>query len=298
MPSLGGYLRLLRWPGAVTAAANAVTGFLLVRRSGGAGELTAGAAIGAAAVLVYLGGVVLNDVADAQRDRDLHPGRPIPAGEAERGRSALLALVLLVAGCGVSFALAGTVAGLATTVAAAFAILYDVGGKAWRLPGSLLMGGARAANAAAGMLASALSVDVALTQPGPEVLAYPVAIGGYTVLLTFASTFEGRKPTPFLAGSLAIAMVLPAALAWPHFPAAWWWAPALPLLALAATLISGARDAQVPDGPGLGALIRRAVFGFLLVDAAWLMGVAWYDAGFWLILLYVALRFVLARLRS
>ena len=34
------------------------------------------------------------------------------------------------------------------------------------------------------------------------------------------------------------------------------------------------------------------------MDAAWLMGVAWYDAGFWLILLYLGLRFLLARLRS
>ena len=68
--------------------------------------------------------------------------------------------------------------------------LYDTFGKRWRVPGSLLMGGARASNAAAGMLASAISVEFVLTRPGPAALAYPIAIGGYTVLLTFASTFE------------------------------------------------------------------------------------------------------------
>ena len=298
MASISGYLRLLRWPGGVTAAANAVTGFLLVRRAGGAGDLSAGVAVGAAAALVYLGGVVLNDACDATRDREHHPARPIPAGDAERGRAAWLAMALLVAGCALALLAAGPMAGAATAAAAACAVLYDVGGKRWRVPGSLLMGGARAANVAAGLLASGLTVEFVLTQPGPEVLAYPIAIGGYTVLLTFASTFEGRQPTPVLAGTLAIALVLPATLAWPHFPALWWWAPALPLLPLAATLVSGARDAQVPGGPGLGALIRRAVFGFLLIDSAWLMGAGWYDAGFWLLLLYVGLRFLLARLRS
>ncbi len=298
MASISGYLRLLRWPGAVTAAASAVTGFLLVRRSGGTGDLSAAVAVGAAASLVYLGGVALNDVADAERDRDLHPDRPIPCGAAQRGRAAQLAAALLLAGCALSFLGAGTSAGLATSAAALLAVLYDVGGKRLRLGGSLLMGGARAANAAAGMLASALTLDFALTAPGPEVLAYPVAVGGYTVLLTFASTFEGKRPTPFVAGSLATGLVLAAASAWPHFPAQWWWAPALALVPLAATLVSGARDAQIPGGPGLGALIRRGVFGFLLLDAAWLMGVAWYDAGFWLILVYVGLRFLLARLRS
>ena len=52
------------------------------------------------------------------------------------------------------------------------------------------------------------------------------------------------------------------------------------------------------NGPGLGAIIRRAVFGFVLVDAAWLFGVGKYDYGFWMLLLYVALRWVLRRARS
>ncbi len=298
MSTLTGCLRLLRWPGALTAAANAVTGFLLVRRAGGDGTRLAAAAIASSAVLVYLGGVVLNDACDAERDRALHPGRPIPAGDVTRATAIALGLGLLVAGPLVALAMAGPAAGVAMGAAALCALLYDIGGKRWRVPGSLLMGGARASNAAAGMLASALTVEVALGAPSPGALAYPIAVGGYTVLLTYASTFEERRPTAVLAGGLALILILPAALAWPLFAARWWWAPALPLFALAATLVSGARDAQIPDGPGLGALIRRAVFGFLLVDAAWLMGATWYDAGFWLILVYVGLRFLLARLRS
>ena len=86
--------------------------------------------------------------------------------------------------------------------------------------------------------------------------------------------------------------------AWPFFPAGWALAPALGFAPLAVTLIVGARASLDPDGPGLGALIREAVFGFLLVDAAWLLGAGRYDQGFWLILVYVALRFILSRARS
>jgi len=298
MASIAGYLRLLRWPGAVTAAANAGTGYLLVRDAGGTGARAAGVAIGVAAALVYLGGVVLNDVFDARRDAEIHPGRPLPSGQAARGPAAVLAAALLVAGCVVAGTLAGPLAAAGSAAAAACAVLYDAGGKRWRVPGSVLMGGARACNAIAGMLASAVTLDAATSLSRDEVLAYPLVVGGYTLLLTFASTFEGRRPTPVLAGSLAVLLVLPPAFAWPLFPSSWWWAPALPLVPLAVTLVSGARDAQVPEGPGLGALIRRAVFGFLLVDATFLMGIEYWDWGFRLILVYVGMRFLLARLRS
>ncbi len=298
MGSLTGYLALLRWPGAVTAAANAGTGFLLVRNHVQHESLTPGIAVCGAAACVYLGGVVLNDVADAAADRTLHPERPIPSGRAQRGPAAALGLALIAIGCALAFALAGPHAGWATVGAAGAALLYDFGAKRWRLPGSLAMGLARGANAAAGCLASGVTLEIVLRDSSPAVLAYPVAIAGYTLLLTLVSTFEGRTPSARVATLLATILVLPAALAWPHFYAEWWWAPALPLFALTATLVTGAREAQIEDGPGIGAIVRRAVFGFLLVDAAWLMGVEWYDAGFWLILLYLALRFVLARMRS
>ena len=46
---------------------------------------------------LYLGGMVMNDVADATRDRDLSPSRPIPKGQITRAMATLLALALLLA---------------------------------------------------------------------------------------------------------------------------------------------------------------------------------------------------------
>ena len=97
-------------------------------------------------------------------------------------------------------------------------------------------------------------------------LAVYAVLGGVFVLVGLReSTVIGFTGMGRVLFSLchALVLILPAALAWPLFPADWWWAPALPLVPHASILVSGAREAQVPDGPGLGALIRRAVFGFL-----------------------------------
>ena len=63
-------------------------------------------------------------------------------------------------------------------------------------------------------------------------------------------------------------------------------------------LLVAARDAAEPQGPGMGALVRCGVFGFLLADAAWICGVGRYAAGFALLVGWVVLRFVLSRSRS
>ncbi len=296
--SLSGYLRLLRWPGALTAAANVATGFLLSHEPaspGGFGALT-GACLGG--TLVYLGGVALNDVADAERDQTLHPERPIPAGLVTRARARRFAVALIAAGVAVAFALAGRDAALLMSLAAAAAVAYDVVLKRWRVPGALAMGLARGANAAAGLVAAELTFGSALAGASAATMSYPIGVLGYTVMLTFASTFEERRPTAFMAGTTVVLLLLPAALAWPHFDVTWKFGPAFALVPLALTLIAGAREALVPDGPGMGAVIRRAVFGFLLVDAAWLLGAGRYDTGVGLLLVYLALRFGLARARS
>ncbi len=296
-------LRLLRWPGALTAAANAAAGFLLARGPNAVTGWAEAGAVVAGAALIYSGGVVLNDVADAERDRTLHPDRPIPSGAVERRRAGVFGATLLVLGVLLVLLLGGLHAGLAAVAAAACALIYDVGGKRSRVPGAVLMAGARGFNSLAGMLASA--GDWNALQRAAESLAiptfviwYPLAVATYTLTLTVASTFEERRLGKAGAGALAVGIAVVAAVPWAFFTARWTWGPAIPLLILGGSLIVGARDAAKPGGPGVGMLVRQAVFGFLLVDAAWLFGRSWYDYGFGLVLLYVAMRFALARARS
>ncbi|MCE9637643.1 MAG: UbiA family prenyltransferase [Planctomycetes bacterium] len=98
MSSAPALLRLVRWPGAVTAAGNTAACFLLAHRPGSPGGTSAAVGAIGGAALVYAGGVVLNDVADAERDRTLHPSRPIPAGLVDRASALKFGLALLAAG--------------------------------------------------------------------------------------------------------------------------------------------------------------------------------------------------------
>lgn len=290
-------LRLVRWPGAVTAGVNAMTGFLVAHahvRSTREEAVAAFAAAGAGAI-VYCGGVVLNDVADAARDAEIHPDRPIPSGRVARRDAALFGGALLAIGAGVSLVAAGPFAGAATAAAALFACLYDFAAKRWRVPGALALALARAANALAGALAGAAAFDLLRE---PLVPIYAAAVLAYTAILTLASTHEDRTPSRPTAGAFAIALFVCAALSWSRFFAAWRMAPALALAPLLGTLLVAARDASEPEGPGMGVLVRAGVFGFLLADSTWLFGIGRYDDGFLLLLGYVALRFVLSRSRS
>lgn len=291
-------LRLVRWPGAITAAANAMTGFFVAHPKTTHDEAVAAIAVAAGGAIVYAGGVVLNDVADAERDRTLHPGRPIPSGDVAPGAANTFGLALLVAGSGLSMALGGLTAGAATAAAALFAFAYDFAAKDFRLRGAAMLGLARASNALAGVLAGVAAAGAFEFTRDPLPLVYVLAVFGYTTLLTLASTREDRTPGRFTAGAYAIALFVCAALPWAVFPAHWRTAPAMAYVPLVVTLIAAARGAVEPDGPGMGLVVRTGVFGFLLADSAWLFGVGRYDTGFALLLGYVALRFALARARS
>jgi hypothetical protein len=205
---------------------------------------------------------------------------------------------LLVAGAALSAALGGLHAGAATAAAGLFALLYDFGARKLRVLGALALAGARGANGMAGALAAAGTAHALLDGPWLG-HAFPIGLAAYTFVLTWISTFEDRDLPRWTPGFLAVLLGLVAASAWPLFPATKWAAaPAIPLLVLFATFVMAAREAREPDGPGLGLLVRAGVFGFLLVDATWLFGAGRYQAGFWWVLVYVALRLVLMRARS
>jgi energy-coupling factor transporter transmembrane protein EcfT len=160
------------------------------------------------------------------------------------------------------------------------------------------LGLARAANAAAGALAGAGAAGLDVFTMNELAIWYPTAVFAYTVLLTYASTYEEATPSKVVTGAFATLLFVVAALPWARFFAAWREGPAFAYLPLAATLVVAGRDAAEPSGPGMGAVVRAGVFGFLLADAAWLFGIGRYDTGFGLLLGYVALRFILSRARS
>ncbi len=136
------YFDLIRLPNVVGAVADPLAGFLFV--GGGLVDWTWIAPLIVASILLYSGGMVLNDVCDAERDARVRPERPIPSGYVSRSRARLLAVSFLAGGLLVCTVVSrrSTVVG---TLLVVCIILYDA---VWKnIPiAPALMGSCRALN--------------------------------------------------------------------------------------------------------------------------------------------------------
>ena len=101
---------------------------------------------------LYGGGIVLNDVFDAELDAQERPERPIPSGRASRQGATLLGSALLVTGVVAAAQVSLLSATLACGIALA-ATLYDAVGKHHPILGPVNMGACRGGNLLLGISA-------------------------------------------------------------------------------------------------------------------------------------------------
>lgn len=187
MSRLDALLRITRFPLLPTALADSAAGYLIALEPGASPSPAVLALLAAASGSLYMGGMVLNDIADLDRDRALHPARPLPSGQLSLREA--LGLFLLLAGGGLAAAAsapdrAGTAALLLFLAIAA----YDLGLKRFPAAGALGMGACRAFNLWMGMAAAHTDMSPAWVW-GP-----PAALGLYVTLITVVSTFEEKHP--------------------------------------------------------------------------------------------------------
>ncbi len=202
--------RLLRISLAPTAVADVLAGLVV---AGGGSLPGAGAvlALVGASLLVYHGGLALNDWADRHADAATRPDRPLPSGAIPA--AAVPPAVAL--GFAAAIALAAGVdlwLGLWTAVLAACAAAYDLIGRG-PLRGPLLLGTCRALNLGLGLFAA-----LRLGGPGdPWVWALPALYGGYVFTVSRLGRLEdgedrdlaGGRPARLLR-SAAVLLLLPA----------------------------------------------------------------------------------------
>ena len=184
MPQIRPWLRLVRLPNTLTAAADVL-----------AGAAVAGAGLGSARVviaacgsaLIYAGAIALNDWVDRAVDRDTHPDRPLPTGAVQPRAALVLSIALLAAGTasGLAFGLAhfGITAGLALA-----AVAYDLVSS--RAVGPVLMGTCRGLNVLRGLT---------LGSAGMGLMALVGLAALWLGLLITAVSLRERKPTPVIA---------------------------------------------------------------------------------------------------
>ena len=186
------YLRLARVQNLPTAVADPAAGALLLASREGfldAGRLLALVGVSA---LLYSAGMVLNDVADVERDRALHPARPLVVGEAPLARAAFLGAAMLFLALFLAMAV-GFGAVFVATLIALFVVLYDFVLKRARLPGCLGMGVLRGLNVLLGMSAIFDDAEPIRELVHDPLLFAPLLMAAYATLLTLLSTFEDGK---------------------------------------------------------------------------------------------------------
>ena len=220
-----------------------------------------------ATVGLYGGGVVFNDVFDAELDAVERPERPIPSGIVSKSTAALLGSLLLAVGIGASFMVNQTAGFLAIGIAVA-SLVYDRFGKHHNWLGPVNMGLCRGLNLL-------LGVSILPEQVWPWVWVGLVPIA-YIAAITMISRGEvhGGSTSTLRAAGLLYALVIGcvAALAQrqQHLRAA------LPFLLLFGYYIFPPlwRAVQDPAGRNIGLAVRAGVLSLIVMNAAWVAAFA------------------------
>lgn len=149
-----GYIRLMRPANLPTAAADILAGVVIA----GAFDRWQTSSLDTAtilllvfsSVLLYAGGVVLNDVFDYKLDQVERPERPIPSGLVPLKSAAVFGAILLLIGVLLAF-LVNTNCGILAAILALAILLYDAYSKKHSILGPLNMGICRGLNLLLGM---------------------------------------------------------------------------------------------------------------------------------------------------
>jgi heme O synthase-like polyprenyltransferase len=271
-PTLRAYLELSRLSNAPTILSNVLVGTAIGAASAAAPlSWVAFIVMTLAMLLLYVGGMALNDWMDAEVDARERPGRPIPSGRVPSRAALVYAVGSMAAGVAIAATFGYLPLMLATALAACI-VLYN----AWHTrfaASAVLMGACRglvyltAAAAAAEPLARAGSPPLEL----PIALPPAIALTAYIALVTLIARGEtGERPSPIAVrlSVLTIAAALAPALFVVPGPGGWAWAVPAALVMIAWLLYAQSNLIVTPPR------IKRAVMAYLagicLVDAFFL----------------------------
>jgi 4-hydroxybenzoate polyprenyltransferase len=264
-------LRLMRPANIVTAVSDILAGFAIARFATASNwnelSISSMVLLGLSTIGLYGGGVVMNDVFDAELDKLERPERPIPSGAVSKKGATFLGVFLLLMGVvAAAFAQAGITFSLSTYLAigiATSAVVYDKWGKHQPYLGPVNMGLCRGLNLLLGI--SILPAAVAHYWP---IGLVPVT---YIAAITMVSRGEvhggGRRTligAVFMYAVVVIAILIIAIMNDAFLSA-------LLLLLLFCSMIFWPLRKAVrnPKGPLIGKAVKAGVIALIVMNAAW-----------------------------
>jgi 4-hydroxybenzoate polyprenyltransferase len=159
MTRLTSFLELMRPANLVTAVADVLAGACIAFAVGGDAGAGGVVTLSVATIGLYGGGVVFNDVFDADLDRLERPERAIPSGRVRLTEAVLLGGLLLMGGIFLASLVGGAAGALAFGIAV-LALVYDARAKHHAVFGPLLMGMCRGGNLLLGVSLSGVALSL------------------------------------------------------------------------------------------------------------------------------------------
>ncbi len=269
------FARLMRVSNVFTAMADVWAGFFLVHvdlvEVYDVGRLPA---LLLASACIYSAGMVFNDVFDVERDREIHPTRPLPSGEVSVRSAVIFGAMLHAVGLA-SAATAGLFPALTAAAVIGLTFAYNARLKRYRITGSATMGACRFGNMLLGMSVSLLILP-------PRLLIFPGFLAVYVVVVTLISTLEeSEHPRGPFTALLALELGVIGALGAYLYCRSVAGADADELATLAAKvlgalalwiLITAIGAWRRPNRSSIGQVVRVSLMGIIVFDAAMLIG--------------------------
>lgn len=220
-----------------------------------------------ATIGLYGGGVVLNDVFDAELDKKERPERPIPSGLISKKSAALFGIMLLLIGIlAAAFSNRGSLLSSSTYLAvliAVGAVVYDRWTKHHALFGPLNMGFCRGCNLLLGMSL----IPYSLQHLGSLAIVPVVYIAAIT-MISRDEVHGGKKSPLYLAAAFYLVVILSILyFAWTNKNVEY----ALPFLTIFAFIIFTPLQQAIisPTGANIGKAVKFGVIGLIAMNAAW-----------------------------
>jgi len=211
---------------------------------------------------LYGGGVVFNDVFDAELDKVERPERPIPSGVITVKQGASFAIILLLAGILTAF-LVNIISGAFAICISFAAIVYDKWGKHNSLLGPLNMGLCRGLNLL-------LGVSILIPQLGSYwyVAIVPIIYIASITMISRGEVHGGKSMSLYFAGFLyMIVAVSIFVISFMNKNVMFTFIFLLLfLLMIFAPLIKAAKE---PVGKNIGKAVKAGVIALILLNASW-----------------------------
>lgn len=211
---------------------------------------------------LYGGGVVMNDVFDADLDKVERPERPIPSGLISKAEAAIVGITLLFAGILIAFFTHST-SGLIAFLVALSAVVYDKWGKHHSFLGPINMGLCRGLNLLLGISIVAVAVNTwwflavvpVIYIASITMISRGEVHGGsksvlYAASFLYALVIASILYFSFVQGKVLFALIILVPFAWMIFT---------PLM----------KAIKEPVGKNIGKAVKAGVIALILMNAAW-----------------------------